>query len=79
MFLHGLGRSQSIAAYFTRRRRLNSTTNMPCLTLMPNCEDQDGVLVSLKAIQRDITSLAARDDQFPQIRLDWSTYQWMTP
>ncbi len=57
---------------------MKSATGIPRLALMANCQNQDGILVSLKAIKRNITGLAARDNQFPQIQFDWAAHQWMT-
>ena len=45
---------------------------------MADRENQDGILVGLKAIKRNIPSLTARDHQFSKIQFNWTTYQGMT-
>lgn len=44
---------------------------------MPDREDQDGVGLFFLAIQRDVSSAAARNDQLSQIMFCRTTYQRM--
>ena len=47
--------------------------------LMPNGEHQHGISLFLVAVQRDITSPATRNDQFPHVVLGGATEQGVIP
>ncbi len=57
---------------------MKSIASIPSLTLMSNRQNQNSILLNFKTIKRDIPSFAARDNQFPQVRFDWTPDQWMT-
>jgi hypothetical protein len=52
-----------------------STTGISHLALVPNCQYQYRILVSLKTIKRNITGFAVRDNQFAQVRFDRTSHQ----
>ena len=45
---------------------------------MPDCQDQNGIVDRLEAVQRNIPGTTTRDDQFAQPGFHWPANQRMT-